>query len=443
MTDAPKIDALPDKPETAGGPSRGWSFRLAVALLLAACVYFAVRGPWRAMTDPSGGNNLRVYYCASRAWMQGLNPYDQAELDQINQQAGGGATRVDTSINFPPCLPPMTIVGCIDDWQTAKVVWLSLSVLLTGVCLWQLCVLLGLKRSDPRTLLLWAFGLALAPLHTDICEGQLSIFVTTLLVLALRCQGEKQPKMAGMLLGVALAVKPFMVVLLPVMLLFRGQWRALIYTVFAFALLTGLAVGRMNASDVAWLPAMQHNLQGFAQGGRGDPAGPLSYRMINLHVVLSGIVKDPTMVWAMVGALVAAIGGAGLLAMRRLRDMRSELLLWGLFVVLCLAGGYNRFYGAAMLLLPLAWAFASLREPGLRRVSWAVLLLIAPFLVPGTAALAEWVGADRLRATPGGGLLLYHQVFLLAILAITLALAAVRSGVRRSSGNADLLSTAD
>jgi hypothetical protein len=432
MNDANKC--APNFEEIAGEPiadpgetSRPALYRAAVALLICSCVYFAARGPWRALGEPGGAKDLRVYYCASRAWLLGQNPYDQNVLKEINRQAGGGDKGVDTSLNFPPCLVPLSIIGGIPSWQAARIVWTALGVLLTVVCLWQLSVLVGLRRSSASTVMFWAIGLALAPFHTDIAEGQMSILVTTAVILALRCQIEKHPKMAGVMLGLAVAIKPPMALLLPVMLLFRGQWRMLVYTVFTGAILTGLAVGKMNLFGVHWFPNFWENLQAFSHGGRGDATGPDSYKMIHLEVVLAGAIQDPKTVHMLTAAMVGVLGAAAMLALRGLRDRRSELLLWGLCGVLCLMSFYNRLYSATLLVLPLAWAIGSLGRPGLRGVSCAMLLLILPFLVPGQVALATLAaGRPQLAAMTGWRLLLYHQVFLLPLLGIAIGCAAVK-----------------
>jgi hypothetical protein len=394
----------------------------AMVLLACSCMYFAWQGPWRALADPGGDKDLRVYYCASRAWLLGQNPYDQKVLQQINLQAGGHTRGVDTSLNFPPCLVPLSLVGGISSWQAARIVWTALSVLLSGVCLWQLSVLMRLPWSSAWTVMFWAIGLALAPFHTDICEGQLSILVTTVVILALRCQVENHPKMAGVMLGLAVAIKPPMALLLPVMLLFRGQWRMLVQTIFTWVILTGLAVGKMNMAGIHWFPNFWENLQAFSQGGRGDVTGPTGYKMIHLDVVLGGLIQDPKMVHVLTAALVGLLGAAALLALRGRRDRRSELLLWGLGGVLCLMSFYNRLYSATLLVLPLAWAMWGLTRPGLRGVSGLMLLLILPFLVPGAVALAQWF--PNLTTMTGGRLVLYHQVFLLALLAVTMGCAA-------------------
>lgn len=433
MTDASDTNETAIQP--LAGPretSRPALYWAAVALLICSCVYFAVRGPWRALrdsvgastlvTEPAGAKDFRVYYCASRAWLLGKNPYKQKDLDEVNRQAGGGAGHVDTSLNLPPCLVPLSIIGGIPSWQTARVVWVALSVLLTVVCLWQLSVLLRLQWSSAWTVMFWAIGLALAPFHTDIAEGQLSILVTAAVILALRCQVEKHPKMAGVMLGLAVAIKPTMALLLPAMLLFRGHWRMLVYVIFTCAILTGLSIGKMHIAGIRWLPGLKENLEAFSQGGSGDVHGPTSYLMIHLEVVLAGVFQDAKTIHVLAAAMVIVLGAAGMLALRGLRDRRSELLLWGLVSVLCLAAFYNRLYSATLLVLPLAWAIWGLTRPGLRGVSWVMLLLILPFTVPGAAALATWY--PQLTTMPGGSLLLHHQVFLLVLLALAMGYAA-------------------
>ena len=62
-----------------------------------------------------------------------------------------------------------------------------------------------------------------------------------------------------------------------------------------------------------------------------------------------------------------------------------ELLELGALAVSSLLPIYHRFYDASLLVLPLCWAFVSLRKTGgrTRKVAAAALLLMTPFLIPG------------------------------------------------------------
>src|SRR5205085_11944658 len=65
-----------------------------------------------------------------------------------------------------------------------------------------------LRWRDPRTLILLGATLASAPLQFGILSGQLSLPAISLCVLAFWCVARSREKLAGLLLGLACAIKP-------------------------------------------------------------------------------------------------------------------------------------------------------------------------------------------------------------------------------------------
>ena len=113
---------------------------------------------------------------------------------------------------------------------------------------------------EPRGLLFLAFAIALAPFHTSISQGQLTIPVTALVVASLWGQIHNRPVLSGICIALAVALKPQMGLLFLPLLLFRRQWKALLCGMSALAVITAVAVGRLAIAGVDWLPTLQSNL---------------------------------------------------------------------------------------------------------------------------------------------------------------------------------------
>jgi len=95
-------------------------------LVLAAAVYFLVRGPWRAIHD--SGDFLTVFL-AARCWIHGMNPYAPADLVVSARAAGSQISEayflVTPSVYFPPALLLLSPLAALP-WTVAKAIWLFL-----------------------------------------------------------------------------------------------------------------------------------------------------------------------------------------------------------------------------------------------------------------------------------------------------------------------------
>ena len=68
-----------------------------------ACVKLYLRGINRGLEH---SNDFAVYYCSTRAWLDGTNPYDPENLRQI-AEFSGGAPELNLANAFSP---PVTFV---------------------------------------------------------------------------------------------------------------------------------------------------------------------------------------------------------------------------------------------------------------------------------------------------------------------------------------------
>jgi hypothetical protein len=221
------------------------------------------------------------------------------------------------------------------------------------------------------------------------------------------------------------ALKPQMGLVFVLVLLVRGHRRAVASAMLALLALGAVAVARLWAAGVDWLPSLLSNL---AASGSADPLTPTTQRL-NLQALFNAAMpgQDRLVIDGLtlaVGAIAAAVLFA---ALRRRSDRESEPLAWAGAGVLTLLMVYNRSYNAVLLLLPLAWAFAPFARTGGRRAGTAVVLASLVFLVPGAAAMAQVRLPPDLRwvqDTPAWWVLRVHQIVaLLVVLAAPLSAA--------------------
>ena len=392
-----------------------------VGLLVLSIVYFAVRGPlraWAGMDD----RDLTMLYLAAQAWLHGLDPYDGAVLRDLaaaNHMGIGAAWSL-----HPPTTYVLLWPVAILPWPVVEKVSVIANVLLELGCLAMAMSVAGLRLREPRGVLFVAFGLALAPFHTAISEGQLTIAVATLVMAALVAEVHDRPVASGVCVALAAALKPQLGLIFVLLLLVRGRWRALGSALLTIGIVAGLGLARAAAAGVDWLPTLLSNL---AASGAGE-AGEATTQRLNLQALLNVLVPNGSEVVLHGLTYAVAIVAAAILfvSLRRRRDREAILLVYAGCAVITLLSVYNRSYGATLLVLPLAWAFTPFRTPGLRSAAALVCLATAVFLVPGAAALAHVGPPAGMRwLAHAWQFLQLHQVFaLLAVLGAVLVAAA-------------------
>lgn len=150
--------------------------------------------------------------------------------------------------------PPSSVLLALPfgklDYAVAFLLWNELSLIIFGVSIWL--VLRELKINvSLRTFLLILVLLALChPLWSHVHQGQLSIPVAILVTLCWLLDRSDRPWLAGVALGVAIAVKLFPgFLILPFAL--RRRWAAVISGLSCFVLVTVLTVAILGV-DTYW-----------------------------------------------------------------------------------------------------------------------------------------------------------------------------------------------
>ncbi|MGE0132666.1 MAG: glycosyltransferase 87 family protein [Blastocatellales bacterium] len=402
-------------------------------LLLLASVEFVARGPWRAISD---SGDFAVPYLSARAWLRGDNPYDHNLLDQLWAEAGGSPESKPLKSNTPAVYPPTTLAAiaplALLNWPAASATLLLINSLFALCSLAAMASTAGLNWREPRGGLFLVLGLAFAPLHTGIAHGNLIIPAAASAILAIWVSSRKRNLLAGALLALATCLKPQIggVVLLGYAI--RRRWRICALAGVLLLALAGLSVLRLEIAGIDWLPNWLSNSADFAAaGGANDPtaANRSRHHLINLHWPLYAIFDQAQTVNLLVFLFAGVLLLIYLFTIRR--EPEGKLLSISAIAVLSLAVIYHRFYDAVLLLLPLAWSLTAWRGQ-LKRVARLSFLLILPFLIPGAVMLQELSRAGRLPAFLNDSwwwnrLVLPHQVWAVALLAICLVYAQART----------------
>ncbi len=383
---------------------------LILLLLLAAGVEFSFRGPLRAARSASEWNDFLSPYIQAKAWIKGMNPYSTANfvllwpsrrLAFVAKDAANGTLVAKHGVPSPYPLTSFVLLApfSLAPWPAAQTVWMVLNLSAFVVLLGALISLAGLSWRKPRAQLFVAAGLALAPFHTGLATENPAVLVVGLGVGSVWAANRDWHKTAGILLGMALCMKPQVGLCFVLYYLIRRRWSIAGIACGWTAAITLIAVSRLAVSGVPWLSTyLDNNRSLSAPGAINDftPANPVWHNMINLQVLLYQLARNASLANLLAFSLGALLLGVWLWLTMKNRSS-SELLEISGLVVLSLLPVYHRFYDAALLIWPLAWSLMAANKPN-RRPALLSVALILPFFVPGAAFLGRLAEAGRIPA---------------------------------------------
>lgn len=363
-------------------------------LLFVAGAEFIVRGPVRFLGRPSEWNDLSQNYTASRLWLKGQSPSDPRNFVALwKHETGSRLDLTDIRTHLAPPLGGLVVLAPIAafPWKVAKILWLTVLLISFAATAWALVLAGGFRWGELRTLAFVGACLALAPFHTGIATGNPSILVIGLCAVAIWAARHRRDVAAGMLFGVACSLKPQIGAFLVLYYLVRRRWQLFLTAVASTAGLTLVAALYLQIRGASWIQDYLHNARGFVTANRIDDfstANPGRFTLINLQVPFFSITGHSSSA----NLLAFAVGGLLLLTwfywIVRRNQHAPELLSLGAISILALLPVYHRLYDAALLVVPLCWCMSNLvRRP--KTIVKVALLLMTPFLVPGTAFLQQ------------------------------------------------------
>lgn len=384
---------------------RGQRSKLACNLLLSILIVFAasefvVRGPVRFLHAASF-NDFISPYVQTRAWMKGDDPYSSQNLvrlwppeaerfDFLSRDLADGTLVLKRGI---PTAYPLTAFLLIAPvaalpWNVAHPLWLAITLLSFTLTIASLLSIAKLLPWTKATVVFVALALALAPFHTAFAAGSIVLLAVTASAAAVWAATSHRDLFAGVLLAVAIGLKPQIGLPFCFYYLVSRRWRIGSIACGIVAVLFVLAWARLSSNGTSWFQSYLYDNQIlFAPGSLGDFAEGNSMRfgLINLQVAAYTLLHSRD--WANLTAMVVA-GTAGLTWLWLLLKKRSNnLLALSALVVISLLPLYHRFYDATLLIFPLAWSMTALRGRLHRSATAVLLLLVLVFFFPAGSAL--------------------------------------------------------
>lgn len=455
---------------------------LAVLVLLVGSAGFVQRGAMRAL---DGSWDLTMIYAGARQLTLGGDPYDfDATFDTF--LAAGGTDKHRDPLRFNSLYPPFTYallapLGLLS-WSAAKIVWMLINVVaVVAIAFWfgrhrpRRGDTFGQSNAPPVWPILMALGLwfGCGTLHTAVAFGQLSVVTLALMLPALgpwRGEawrgvhgkpslgedwrwGNGRTVLVGLLLALAGALKPQLMVVPAALLLATPRWRATVWGMMWGGLITFGSWAWVRSVAPNWLTHWEGQLDFFAQSGLASPttANEFTYQMINLepwlHRLWPGSAEWlgwlalglPVLGLLVLGAVVAwskPRPGVGHVfgSFRSRWDTDDFLLLaMSLGVVLELLSMYHRTYDAVLLVLPALWVWRRLSRQRGDVPAWIVAGCLLLFMLPGPAALVTLARQGTLTAALTESWLwrawlLPHHNVALVIMALALGVRLLRGG---------------
>jgi hypothetical protein len=413
-------------------------------LMIAAGVEFGIRGPLRAARQASAWNDFLSPYLQAKEWLEGIDPYSPnnfglsfpagSNFDMVVADVANGSLVSNRGVPSPYPLTSFVLLVpiAILPWPVAQAIWIGIN---TAACLIALGALLSIGRLDwrkPRGQLFLAAGLALAPFHTGLATENAAVLVAGLSVGALWLANRGREKSPGILLGMAICLKPPIGLCFLLYFVICRRWKIVRWGSGWTAVTMLVAIGRLAIDGVAWLPSyllLQREM--FAPGAINSfvPSNPVWFHLINLQVIFYAIWPS-----AFVANGLALILGLLLVAVWLRTAIKSragcDLLALGCLVTVSLLPFYHRFYDAELLVIPLCWSLTLINQPP-KRYAYLTFALILPFLVPG-AAFLYWISQSNFLSPTVSHrwwwnvILMPHATWTLLVLAIVL-LYAMRS----------------
>jgi len=403
------------------------NFWIAVLFLICSA-WFVSRGPYRAIRYSTTGDFSTVY-AAARCWIHGSNPYDRGAVKTELVNAGAPSDiqhdqDVNPSVYLPSAFPfvaPLAWLG----WIPANILWCLLSLLVLG---WSLIEILKITNLTPGSKWLAACAVLLfSPVYVGIYDGNPSVLVISLVMIAISKAAEERLLASGFLLGITLCFKPQIAVCaLCVLVVWKCTKPILIGgAVFAGAMLIGIFVVSHFGHNWEWQQTEQQNVAvSFRPGGQSDPRpeSHVAWQLLNAQTLASYVVRDrracDAAVW-LTGGLLTALWFA--------RKGAGEETRWraaGFFAALTLIVTYHRYYDAQLLILliPALIQFWKNRQHVAAACIGAGLLVLA---FPVQSIFAKRLAAAALSASLAQFALLRNQPVAVLEIAVTLALCCV------------------
>jgi hypothetical protein len=410
-------------------------------LIVLTIAVFIVRGPMRFLQNSTSWNDLSQNYAASKLWLKGQSPSDPKNFIALwKHETGSRLELTDIRTHLAPPLGGLVVMAPIAalPWRFAKVLWVAVLFVAFGATVGSLAIAGGFGWNETRTLAFVIACLVLAPFQTGIASGNPSILVIGFCAVAIWAAQRHSDVSAGVLFGMACSMKPHLGAFLVLYYLIRRRWQLFGTALGTTAALNLMAVLYLQLRGASWIRDYLGNAKGFVAANPIDDfstINPSRFTLINLQVPFFSITGNSSQSNLLAFAVGALLLCAWLYWATKRSAQNEALLSLGAVSALSLLPVYHRFYDAALLVVPLCWGMTSgiVKQ---KTVAILAFLLLAPFLVPGTAVLQQLAVLGRVpeaitRSWWWNCVVMPHETWAILLLCLLL-LYAMKVEVRRS-----------
>lgn len=414
---------------------KDWRNILVLVLLLISLGEFWIRGPLRLL-HAAGWNDFMSPYIQAKAWAEGKDPYsaqvlvslwpaDNARPTWADMDAAQGALERKRGMPTPYPLTSLVLLSpfTLMHWTTAFRLWVLLTVgavLASAVALISIC---NASIWQPRSQLFLAAMFALAPMHTGLAAGNPAMLSISLGVFAIAAALSGRTTWAGILLAIAVCLKPTVAIGLLLYFFARREWKITAISSALVVLVELTGIFRCLTSGLHWLSSYLADADRiFGPGSLADftRAGAVRFNMVNGQIFFYSLfanARAANLLCWLTFFLLAAWW-----AFLSFRSRGSEVLVISAISILSLVPIYHRAYDAGLLVWPLAWSILLVRHSN--RVL-PTLILITPFFLPGPALLSDLAQTGRIPAVVSSSwwwsaLVLSHEAWGLILLSLIL-----------------------
>ena len=363
---------------------------LGILLLGVAIAQLGFRGMQRVRSEIPLWDFASVY-AAARTWTRGGDPYDRSAVLKTWQEAGAFANR-DASY-FATVYPPSSLLivaplGLLSA-PAAMCVWLVVTSALLVLQLSVLAELAGLSWKDSRSLIFLGASLLSAPLQFGILSGQLSMPAISLCAIALYYVNQNREVTAGVLLGVACALKPQIGAPFFVYYFACRQWKVAIPLLLFGGGIGLTSIIAMHASNIHWLGGWTQSVAATQQRGAVNDYGwtnDFRDEIVDLRILLVSFIHNLRVLQITIGFVTLMLIGWYCWIVAQARSLinhrtKHQLLLVAAVCAISLLPIYHRVYDVTLLTLAFAWAMAEL--DGVRqKMARSLMIPMALFLIP-------------------------------------------------------------
>ncbi len=381
----------------------------------------------------SGKNDYAELYVGAWLCRHGQNFYDAALTTATGNQLAN--TNVNIVLIYPLTTLLLVAPFTFLPWEWANLVWLLLGLVAIGITIALLISLAGFRRWSDRALVLATFILAFDPLHQAFHLGNVALFGVPLCLLGVYFAERQQDFTAGVILGIATALKPQLG--LWVLAFYLIQWRK---RFVAGALLPAAAIAAVfihyPVPVRTLISSYRGNLQYWFGPGRlyGFTEGALPF-----HVNICQVIFYQLLHRADVANLLAhGMFACGLMiwsyAVWRLRFRMSAPLAISSLLALSFVSLYHSVSDVTVLTLALCWAYSG-EQKDLHWTKRAVCIIFLLLMLPGHSVLMRsmpYQGISMKESWWWELLVARYFIWLLLALNVVLLYALVASGGRTS-----------